>query len=107
MKLNRKITDNDQSNKYITTLKFNKLTSENYGARLKQADWASKIDIVYFVNKADFDNKVKNVTSDKKELNELSKKFEAISTKGLTKDSTDRFSILHGAKYFSSEIFQN
>ena len=38
MKLNRKITDNDQSNKYITTLKFNKLTSENYGARLKQAD---------------------------------------------------------------------
>ena len=30
-----------------------------------------------------------------------------MSTKGLTKDSTDRFSILHGAKYFSSEIFQN
>ena len=36
------------------------------------------------------------------ELNELSGKVKAISTKGLTK-----FSILNGAKYFSSGIFQS
>ena len=36
--IEQKITDNDHSNKYITTPKFNKLPSENYGARLKQAD---------------------------------------------------------------------
>ena len=34
----------------------------------------------------DFDNQVKNVTSNKNELNELSKKVKAILTKGLTKD---------------------
>ena len=43
----------------------------------------------------------------KNELNELSKKFKAISTKGLTKDFIDKFSICNGAKYFSSGIFQN
>ena len=30
-----------------------------------------------------------------------------ISTKGLTKDLIDKFSILTGAKYFSLGIFQN
>ena len=39
-------------------------------------------------------------------LNELSEKVNAISTKGLTKDLINKFSILNGAKYFSSEIFQ-
>ena len=34
-------------------------------------------------------------------------KVKAISTKGLTKDLTKKFSIFKGAKYFSSEIFQN
>ena len=43
----------------------------------------------------------------KKELNELSKKFKAISTKGLTKDLINNFSILNGAKHFSLGIFQN
>ena len=41
------------------------------------------------------------------ELNELSKKVEAISTKGLTKDLINEFNILNGTKYFSSGIFQN
>ena len=50
----------------------------------------------------DFDNKVKNVTSNKSELNELSKKVKAISIKRLTKDLINKFSILDGAKYFSS-----
>ena len=35
MKL-EKNTDNHQINKYITTQKFNKLTAENFAARLKQ-----------------------------------------------------------------------
>ena len=48
----------------------------------------------------DFDNKLKDVTSNKNELNELSKRVKSISTKGLTKDLIDKFSILNGAKYF-------
>ena len=51
----------------------------------------------------------KNVTSNKNELNELSKKVKAISIKGLTKDLIDKFSILNGEKHFSfrniSKIF--
>ena len=43
----------------------------------------------------------------KKELNELSKKVKALSTKGLTKDLINKFSIISGAKYFSSGKFQN
>ena len=35
------------------------------------------------------------------------KKAKAISTKGLTKDLIDKFSILNGVKHFSLGIFQN
>ena len=35
------------------------------------------------------------------------KKFKAISRKGLTNDLMNKFSILNGAKYFSSGMFQN
>ena len=52
-----KIPDNF---KYIVTQEFNKLTAENFVARLKQAD---------LVNKADFDNKLtsfnRRITSNK------------------------------------------
>ena len=41
------------------------------------------------------------------ELNELSKKVESISTKGLTKDLINKYKILNGTKYFSSAILQN
>ena len=91
----------------ITLTEFNKFTKEIFDLPLKLENLASKSDIVNFVNKADFDNKLKDVTSNKNELNELSKKVKAISTKGLTKDLIDKFSILNGAKYFSSGIFQN
>ena len=40
------------------------------------------------------------------ELNKLSKKVEAISTKGLTQDLINKYSILNGAKYFYSGILQ-
>ena len=44
---------------------------------------------------------------DKNELNELSKKVKAISTNKLAKDLIGKSSILNGAEYFSSGIFQN
>ena len=66
------------------------LTSENFTARLKQANLANKSDIAHFVKKTD-----------------LSKKFKAISTKGIKNDLINKFSILNGAKHFSSGIFYN
>ena len=66
-------TDHDHD-KYITTLEFNKLTSRNFTARLKQENLTIKNDVASFVKKTNFDNKLKNVTSNKNELNELSKK---------------------------------
>ena len=91
---------------------------DNNLSRSAQANIASKNDIANFVKKIDFDDKLKNfnknVTSNKtkqvlveNELNELSQKFEAILTKGLTKDLVNGYKILNGAKYFSSGIFQN
>ena len=46
-----------------------------FAARLKQVNLASKRDNVNFVNKRDFDDKVKNVTSNKHELNNYQKKL--------------------------------
>ena len=63
--------------------------------RLKRANLASKSDIANFVNKTDFGNKLKDITSNKNELNEQVK---AISTKRLTKCLIDKFDILNGAK---------
>ena len=59
-----------------------------------------------FVNKSNFNNKLKDITSSKNELNKLSRKVKAISAEGLTKDLINKFSILNGAKYFSSGIFE-
>ena len=102
--IKKKITDHDHD-KYIATPEFNKLTSENFTARPKQANLASKNGIAGFVKKADFDNKLTDVTSNKNEVNELPKKVKAISAKRLTKDLINKFSILNGAKYFSSRMF--
>ena len=49
--LEKKITDHNHE-KYITTPEFNKLTAENFAARLKQANLVTKID---------FDDKLKNL----------------------------------------------
>ena len=91
----------------IDILLLQKLTSKNFDVRFKQANLARNSDIVNFAKKTDFDNKLKDVASNKNELNELSKKVKAIARKGLTKDFPDKFSILIGAKYFSLGIFQN
>ena len=89
-----KITTDHDHDKYITTQEF-KLTSKHFTARLKQANLVSKNDIANFVKKTDFDNKLKDVTSNKNEFKELSKKVNSISAKGLTKDLKNKFSILH------------
>ena len=90
--------------KYIATQEFNKLTSESFTARLKQLNLSSKNNIANLVKETDFENKI---TSNKNKLNKLLKKVKEISTKGLTRDLINKISILNGAKYFSSGIFQN
>ena len=47
--------------KYITTPEFNKLMAENFTARLKQANLATKGDIADFVKKTNFNDKIKNL----------------------------------------------
>ena len=65
-----KIPKND---KYITTPEFNKLSAENFTARLKQAN---------LVNKTDFDNKLTNfnrgITSNKTKHLEVQKKLNSL-----------------------------
>ena len=105
--IENKITIDHDHDKYITAQEFHKLTSENVTARLAQANLVNKSDIANFVKKTDFDNKLKNFTSNKNELNKLSKTVKVLSTKELKKDLINKFSILNGAKYFSSGIFQS
>ena len=88
-----KITSDHDHDNYIITKEFNRLTSENFTARLKQEKLASNNDIANFVKKINFNEKLKTITSNKNELNELSKKVKAISTKGLTKDLINKQNI--------------
>ena len=74
------------------------MTADNFAAILAQAKLVTNNDIADFVKETDFDKKLKNinkkVTSNNKtkhvlvenEPDELSKKVELISIKGLTKD---------------------
>ena len=79
---NKNTTDHDHDHdKYITTQEFNKLTAENFTARLKQANVASKTEIAKIVKETDLDNKFKNVTSNKNELYELSEKLKQYQQK--------------------------
>ena len=52
----------------------------------------SKNDISNFEKRLKFDEKLKTVTSNKNELDELSKKVKATSTKGLIKNLINKFS---------------
>ena len=74
---------------------------------MKTSKFSNKSNIANFINKADFDNKLKDVTSNKNDLNEILKQVKAISTKRLTKHLIDKFSTLNGAKCFSLGMFQN
>ena len=81
--IENKITDHDHD-KYITTPEFNKLTAENFAARLAQANLASKSDIANFVKKTDFDDKLKNlnkkVTSNKTKHLLVENEFKKLQT---------------------------
>ena len=83
-KTEKKNTNHDHD-KYITTPKFNKLTTKRFAARIAQANLASQNDITAVVKKIDFDEILKklnkNITSNKNELNELSEKVKAITKK--------------------------
>ena len=57
------IANHDRCNNYITTPK---LTSENFPAKLKQANLTSKSDITNFVNKTDVNNKLLSFNNKKK-----------------------------------------
>ena len=85
---------------------FNELISENFTARLKQANLTRKSDIANSVKRQNLIIK-KYIISNENKLNELSKKVKAVSTKGLTKDLINKISILNAAKYFPLGIFQN
>ena len=56
--IENKITTNHHHDRYITAQVFNKLTSENFNARLKQTNLASKNNITNFVKNTDFGNKL-------------------------------------------------
>ena len=61
-----------QSQKLTITQKLVKSNLTKYfSARLKPTKLANKSDIVNYVKKTDFDNKLKDVTTYKNELNEL------------------------------------
>ena len=45
----------------ITTQEFNKLTAKKSAVRLKYANLATKADIADFIEKTDFDDKLKNL----------------------------------------------
>ena len=55
----KKILDYNHG-QYITTQEINNLTADNFAARFKEATLATKDDIVDFVKKTNFDNKLKN-----------------------------------------------
>ena len=57
--IEKKITDHDHNNKYLTTQKFKKWTAKCFPGRLKQANLATEADIDDFVEKTNFDEKVK------------------------------------------------
>ena len=61
--------------KYITTQEFNKVTAENFAARLKQGDLVSKAD---FDNKLNFDKRL--ISNKTKHLN-VQKKWNSLITK--------------------------
>ena len=61
---NKVDTDHDHG-KHITAQEFNELTSENVTARLKQVSLATKSDKAKFLKKTNFDNKLKDDTSNK------------------------------------------
>ena len=49
--IEKKKTDHDHCKKYVTTKEFNKLMVDNFAAKLVQADFSTKANIDYLVEK--------------------------------------------------------
>ena len=109
--IKNEITTNYDHDKYITTQEFNKITSENFTARLKQANLVKKNDITNFVKKTDFDDKQKKlnkkVFSNKTKHVEAEKKITDL-TKKVVQISEKAYDFLLGRMYFTgNDGFQN
>ena len=107
-----------KSKRYLTTHEIDKLKEKDFASRLKQANLTSKNFITVFVKNVYFDDKLKklnkNITLNKtrnvefkNKQDDLPKKIKLISINRLTEDLINKYSILHGAKYFSSDGLQN
>ena len=126
-KIPNKILDSDKN---ISTPKFNKSTRQNFAGRLKQVNWAKENHLADIVKKTDSDEKLRisnnKVTSDKAEhveakkklnyyvissikvINDLSGEVKWPSAKGLTKDSINKHNIIINCiKYFVGIVSQN
>ena len=88
--------------------------ADNLTAKSTQAKSVTKADIADFVKKTYFDEKLiyikRNVTLNKarhvevkNKLDDISRKVKIISTKELTKNLVNKYSILNGAKIISSD----
>ena len=97
VEIERNITDYVHD-KYITTPELNKLTAENFAARLAQANLASKSDIANFVKKTDFDDKLKN----------LNKKVTSNKTKQLlVENDLKKLQTFDSSIFFDHSYFNN
>ena len=85
--IEKKILDHDYNNKYIIVQEFNISSAENFGARLKQGNFALKADIDDFVEKTDFHDKLKilnkKVTSNETKHGDAEKKPTGLTKKVL------------------------
>ena len=52
--MKKKVTNNHDHDKYITTQEFNKLIFDNFAARLAEARLASKSDVANFIKRQIF-----------------------------------------------------
>ena len=109
--IEKKITDHDHSNRYITIQEFNKLTSDNCASRQAQANLASKNDVAALVKKTDFNDKLKKlnkkVTSNKTKHIKAEKKITDLTNK-VTQISENEYYFLVGKMYFTgNDGYQN
>ena len=109
--------------KDIATLKFDKLTAENFAERLKQVQLATKDNIANFNEKQIKNNKKVTsnskrhveaekklnelITSYAKLINDLKGEVQLVSTKELSNDWINKYSIFNGPKYFSFDGSKN
>ena len=101
----------DHNNKYITSQEFNRLTAKKFTARLKLANLATKVDIVDFVEKANFYDKLKSlskkVTSNKTKYVEAEEKLTDITKKD-EEILEEEYYFLFGRIYFTGDVgYQN